>query len=69
MRQFARVFISRSGDAAIVVTMHVNEAGIWFEDETPLVLHAPPVPASGHRKSRPQRHGCHVTEKQGPIQN
>lgn len=45
MRQFAKVFVSRSADTAIVVTMHANEADIWFEDETPVVLSGPLVAA------------------------
>jgi len=45
MRESARIFISRSGEQAIVVTMHVNEAGICFEDEAPVTLHGPLAPA------------------------
>jgi hypothetical protein len=41
MKQSARVFIAKSGAPAVVVTMHVNEDGIWYEDEAPAVLNAP----------------------------
>ena len=41
MKNRARVFIARSGVAAVVVTMHVNDDGIWHEDETPIVLQGP----------------------------
>src|SRR5688572_18467745 len=43
MTNSARVFIARSGIAAVVVTMHVNDDDVWHEDETPAVLRAPLV--------------------------
>lgn len=44
VKQSARVFIARSGERAVVVTMHVNEYGILFEDDSARILEAPLSP-------------------------
>ena len=41
LKKFARVFIDRSESKAITVSMHLNEDGIWYEDDAPRVLNAP----------------------------
>jgi hypothetical protein len=41
MKHSACVYIARSGDTAVVVTMNVNEDGIWYEDEQARVLDGP----------------------------
>lgn len=41
LRQSASVFVARTGSLAIVVTMHQNQDGIWYEDDTPSVLREP----------------------------
>jgi hypothetical protein len=41
MKQSARIHIAKSGSLAVVVTMHVNEDGIWYESESPAVLRGP----------------------------
>ena len=41
MKQSARIHIARSGDVAVVVTMHVNQDGVWYEDEVPTRIAGP----------------------------
>ena len=41
MTKFARVFFEKSGVSAIVVTMHRNQDGIWYEDNAPTILPQP----------------------------
>ncbi len=38
LKQFARVFIAKSDERTIVATIHQNELGVWYEDESPTVL-------------------------------